>query len=518
MSSNWESIIKENNAAITANAGPDFAIIVSGNQDDAEFWRDRFQKHAPSIFNHSRDTPILASLEANPMGNFLGTLQSWHDWKSADLATSDSGVAIMMMVVGSGSRLSPFTQKLHGRKAAFPTPKTSTDTGDFINVGELAAGTMNAVIAHLRDRSFEGILIKWGDEMILPGTPLDLGTDDLSQTDFIRFGQGTEPTPELALHKEWIVADPEANELEMLSRQKYDNLLKRIEPFKSEDCSIKVNLGSLALSFDAIEGLLHTFHDVLENPVGKINWDPYFWIALHCEDEAAWKREADTEKELGLNGIASLQKDFPDFFARMQQFKANLKQKKNLEQLSIKVFDYGDVYWADYGLQSRMREHLSDLIADSPRGAATRALYGLDTSPDENGNRIVDSDIAPGATITNSIVIGATITSPDSVLNNAVILGGQYGKLSLAHGGIAAHAVVEDLTLEDHSAMTFGSHAESLHIPAGGRHTTVAHDDTPHHYVATESIFDENPGFYDEPVLGNPLAFSALAKKTKNPT
>ncbi|MEM7146906.1 MAG: hypothetical protein AAF591_17380 [Verrucomicrobiota bacterium] len=513
----WQSIIHQNHATVAKNAGPDFAIVVSGNQNDADFWLDRFQKHAPTIFNQSRDTPILASLEANPMGNFLGTLQSWRDWKNTSPADSHHGVAIMMMVVGSGSRLSPFTQKLNGRKAAFPTPMISNHTGDFINVGELAAGTMNAVIDYLRTRNFEGILIKWGDEMILPGTDLDLGTDDLSQTDFIRFSQGTEPTPELAAHKEWIVADNDSNELEMISRQAHEKLLTRLEPFQDQDVSVRVNLGSLALSFDAIDGLLETFADVLEAPQGKINWDPYFWIALHCEDEAAWQREAQTESELGLTGIADLEKAFPDFFARMQKFKANLKEKKNLSDLSIKVFDFGDVYWADYGLQSRMREHLSDLIVDSPRGAATRALYGLDADRDQNGNLILDSDLPEGLTPTNSVIIGAKITNPDSTLNNAIVVGGEYGTLSIPNGGIAVHSHVDNLSLEDHTAMSFGSQADDLHVPAAGRHTTVQLPGTdPEHFIATESIFDENPDFYDVPILTNPLSFRDLAKKIKD--
>jgi hypothetical protein len=519
MSATWKAVIQNNEAVVAQDAGPDFAIVVSGNQADADFWLERFQKHARTIFNRSRETPILASLEANPMGNFLGTLQSWRDWKSSTLAADSaatSGVAIMMMVVGSGSRLSPFTQKLHGRKAAFPTPRISTETGDFVNVGELAAGTMNAVLDYLRTRHFEGILIKWGDEMILPGTPLDLGTEDLSQTDFIRFGQGPQPTPELAVHKEWIVSDPHNNELEMLSRQGYDKLLKRLEPFQDLDVSVSVNLGSLALSFDAIEGLLDTFADVLDAPQGKINWDPYFWIALHCQDEAAWQREAQTETELGLTGIADLENAFPDFFARMQRFKSSLKEKKNLTDLSIKVFDFGDVYWADYGLQSRMREHLCDLIADSPRGAATRALYGIDTNRDENGNFIVDSHLPPGLTPANSVIIGATITDPNSTLNNAVVVGGQYGKLTLPNGGVVVHSQVDDLTLEDHTAMSFGSTGGQLHVPAGGRHTSVTHaGEEPDHFVATESIFDENPDFYDEPILTNALSFRDLAKKVQ---
>jgi hypothetical protein len=372
------------------------------------------------------------------------------------------------------------------------------------------------VMAHLRDRGFKGILIKWGDEIILPGAALDLGTDDLSNTDFIRFGQGTQPTPELALHKEWIVSDSEANELEMLSRQGYDKLLKRIEPFRDKDCSISVNLGSLALSFDAIEGLLATFGDILESPGGKINWDPYFWIALHCHDEAAWLREAHTEKELGLSGIASLEADFPDFFARMQEFKRSLQQRKNIDQLSIKVFDYGDVYWADYGLQSRMREHLCDLIADTSRGAATRALYGIDAERDSNGNFILQSEIHPDASLTNSIVIGAKIGDAETILNNAIVIGGAYGKLTMPKGGVTVHSHVEALALDDPTSMSFGSHADKLHIPSAGRHTTVlTAGDKAAHYIATESVFDENPDFYDEPILGNPLSFRELAKQVQ---
>jgi hypothetical protein len=508
MSSHWQDYISENQAG---EAGPAFVVAVTGSESDAAFWKHRFTRHSSLLFKEGGTTEITSAVESTPRGNFLGTLQAWNDAKpQVDRGKNGLGTGIMMMLVGSGSRLSPFTQQLLNRKSAFPTPKLGAEQ-QHLTIGEVAAGSMNRVIEFLQRRNFRGLLVKWGDEFVLPGAPLTLGADDLSTTDFVRFGQRTDPTEELAAHKEWIVCRKNSfEEVEFIPRQNYDSLVNRLSLF--DDHRTSVNLGSLAISFDALEALLLTFSDLLGPRQGVINWDPYFWIALHCEDERSWEAERAREESCGIHGIKNLEKSFPDFISRMLSFKRALNQRRS-GHIETRVFDFGDVYWADFGLQTRLREHFYWLLRSDERGKATRSLYGIDGA-DENGNYILRSSIPSGASIKNSIVVDATIRDKETTIVGGVVIGGNYGVIEAPNGGIAIESDVAHLSFEGGKGMSFRSKGDAIKLTEAGRHSTIHLSGNDNHFEATEATFDD-PNFFDEPVLSNNMSFRELASAVR---
>ena len=509
MTDHWEHNLRHNRQTIADNQGPGLVAIVSGSQADQCYWESRFQRTRAEVFRRDGSTRIVSIHEALPRGNFLGTLCVWEEFnRPGGLLTSgerDPRVLISMLF-GKGTRLSPFTQALGNCKPRFPTPYRFADL--HLSIGECSTLYSSLLVRHLHERGFRGAVVKWGDEIMLPGADWLASDEDFSQVDAVRFAWFTQPTPELAREKEWILADAQDGQmLFQLVRQPQEALLARARHKQgNRESRLGVNLGSLAASHPLLDLAQQAFAVDLSDPRKRVDWDPYVWLALSCSTQAEWLDEVAYEHQIGISGMDQLLERIPDFYPRLAGIRDQL-EKMNRRPFTVKVLDFGEVFWTDFGQHLALRQNLSALLAEDARGRLTRALFNLPEAKDGRGNRLVNAAIPGGADIRDSLIVDAEIRSADTVIYGGVIIGGTYGRLSMPQGGTAMFCTVADLRFDGPNAIAFQSILPSLRLPEGGRHATVITPRGPVQLCTNEAITDYKGTNYTQPLDGNLLSF-----------
>jgi hypothetical protein len=505
----WSGNIQDNVALVQQDAGPALAIVVSGSESDQAFWGDHLNQTARDVFRRDGSTVIASVFERSLKGNFLGTFNAWIE---AQPTVADSGqmlpdVALMSMVFGKGKRLSPFTQALGNRKPAFPTPRRAQDAGVYLRTVDLANLYANTWVRHLADSGFRGLIVKWGDEAVIPGKKWDAADWDLRNVDAVRFVWRTEATQDLAREKEWVVIDAQTGLMRyQFSRQDLDTLQSRIADLGEGQYKVGVNLGSLAISYPFLESALEVLREDILDATKWANWDPYVWIALFCRDEAQWQAEAEQEERLGRTGIRELEARYPDFYSKIATMREALENKMG-RPLAVAVLDFGETFWADLGLHQTLRRTMDSLKSESDRGRSTRDLFGIPHHRDKQGNILVHSSFPATADIRDSVLIDTEIRDPASVIRGGLVVGGRHRKLFMPHGGCALFCAVDQMTFPGPHGVAFRSLGAEISIPEGGRHTSLLLDQGPESMVSNESIVDYSGENYTEPILGNPLSF-----------
>jgi len=509
MTALWEQNLRRNHQAVEDSAGPGLVAIVSGTTADQRYWEARFSQTRAEVFRRDGSTRIASAHEAVPRGNFLGTLCVWEEFTRPGglLAAGNASQGVLIsMLFGKGTRLSPFTQALGNCKPRFPTPYRFNDL--HLSIGECSTMYSSLLVRHLRERGFDGAVVKWGDEIMLPGADWAATDTDFSQVDAVRFAWFTQPTPDLAREKEWILADTRDDRMVFqLVRQPQAALQACATSHEGNfDCRLGVNLGSLAASTVFLDLAQLAFAAELSDPKQRIDWDPYVWLALACSTEAEWLDEAAYERELGIAGLDQLLESLPDFYPRLASVRDRL-ERRNKRPFTVKVLDFGEVFWMDFGQHLALRQNLAALVGENKRGRVTRALFNLPEAQDASGNRLVNARVPSGADMHNSLIVDAEIRSSETVLNGAIIIGGSYGRVYMPQGGMALFGTVNDLSFDGPDAIAFQSILPELRLPAGGRHATVLTAQGPLQLYTNEAITDYKGPSYMQPLPGNPVSF-----------
>ncbi|GIJ21879.1 hypothetical protein Vlu01_25030 [Micromonospora lutea] len=391
--------------------------------------------------------PLVTS-EHGRKGNFLGTLQAYANAvPDGQRDGTGSPIEQIVMFIGSGTRLSPYTQALGNMKSAFPLPDVDAHHRGY-TVGEAAIRSTAACIDCLRGGGFDGLVVRWGDEILIPSTPLDSSPGQYADVDVVRFGWRTEPNELLANQKEWLVVDPATGlVLQEIGRQPLPSVRRKLADLAgSGNTQTYVNLGSFAASNTFLSELAAVFKDELLDQVSAANWDPYFWVALQCTSEAEWESFGREEDAGSRPGFRELHACMPDFFQVVQAAKRNLRAKLGRD-LRIAILDFGEPYWLDAGNHQSLRSAFADLFEDSTEGNTLRAFLGLPDELANGGSFVKDSALAPGVTVNESIVLGAEIRDPRSVVDGAVVVRGSYGRLEVGRGGVAIWSAADHLSV-----------------------------------------------------------------------
>ena len=511
--------IERNKEIARNNAQLQLLAVVSGNDHHQEFWQRRFQTNKATIFGETSDVPICSIVEATPKGNFLGTLNAWHEVRRSPQrsgALDERRPMLFSMLFGQGTRLSPFTQTLGNCKPGFPTTyRSAADL--YLSIGELSVVYSNALVDHLARGGFKGVLVKWGDETIIPSAAWRDSPGQYADVDAVRFVWGTQPTEDLAREKEWILFDPGSGLMRLqLSRQPLPQLLaEAASRGGSDEGRLAVNLGSLAISYPFLETALEIFQDDLADTARAADWDPHAWAALVCRGEDDWRQELRREEQSATRPLTELVGRYPDFFAKVSAVRGRLEARLG-RPLRIKVLDYGEPLWTDLGQHLALRRNLGLLCEPSPQGDLTRSLFGVPLERDDRGNTIVDSSLPPEARIANSIVIGSTIRDPASQLEGGLLLGGTFGRVSMPQGGAALFSDVDELAFGGPHAVCFRSKAARLRLGEAARHTTLAYPGGRSQLFAHESITSFKGDEFDKPVLRNTISFREAASLVKD--
>jgi hypothetical protein len=508
----WQKNIQACRLIIQQNLGPKVMDVVSGSQDDQAYWLERLLKSRQDVFRDDRTTTVVSTLEKTRKGNFLGSLNAWTDVRHALGREPLPEVMLMNMVFGQGKRLSPFTQALANRKPAFPTPACSASLGLYLTTADIASMSATLWQHHLASNGFHGIIVKWGDEAVIPGKVWETDPRQYDNVDAIRFVWLTEPTEDLAREKEWVEFD--AHSLQMTfqyTRQGLDGLRERLTQ-RGQDHLIGVNLGSLAISYPLMRVAEEVFWDDTRDDSKWVDWDPYTWIAFSCQDEAQWRAEAQREQSLGKTGIRDLENRLPDFYSKIKRVR-DLFQQRHGRLPVVSVLDFGQPFWMDWGLHLSLRRSLESLITDSDLGVTTRELFGIPHERDRGGNILLRSSVPPGADIRNSAIIDTDITDPDTVIHNGVVVAGRHRKLSMPDGGCALFCAAGQMIFNGPHGIAFKSVGDNITLPEGGRHTTLFLTQGPVEMVSNESLLSYEGENYAQPVLGNPLSFEEAARR-----
>jgi len=366
----------------------DRVLIVTGDYLDAKLW--------DAILHQNTAVGPKYWVEKGKKGNLLGALQAYSAVRDNHRG-DDSPISQIVMIFGSGTRLSPFTQSLRNVKAAFPLPAGSRGSSG-LTIGEAAIRSAAPWIDCLRDAGFHGIVLSWGDEVLIPSKPLIADPAAISHADVIRFGWRRDPDSELATQKEWLQVDLATNlVIRDISRQPLDRLTEVLHRTSNPQMATFVNLGSFAATHEFLSAACDTFGKRVFDESSAANWDPYFWQALQSPSRESWDELIRHEQGASLAGLQGLLASVPDFFELVRHFRMAFEQRAG-RPMRISVFDFGEPWPSIEGaivlggnIGHIIADHgaaiiwcrVDDLRVDGPNGIAFRL---------DGGRRVVLGD------------------------------------------------------------------------------------------------------------------------------
>ncbi len=512
MSEQWLSNIRAIQAIIQHNQGLKLVNVVSGSLADQQYWQERLEGTRQDVFRADGQTQILSSLEKTRKGNFLGSINAWMGIDQALQGYDRPPVILMNMVFGLGTRLSPFTQALTNRKPAFPTPMRSSHGALYLSTVDAASMSADLWMHYLEQNGFRGIVVKWGDEAVIPGKTWETAPGNFKDVDGVRFVWRTEPTEDLAREKDWVEFDARSSLMTFqYTRQGLESLRERISG-RGHDRPVGVNLGSLGISYRLMEVVQEVFARDVADDEKWVDWDPYTWIALSCPGEAEWKAEAGLEDKLGKSGLRDLERRLPDFYQKIRQVRDRFQVRYGRLPV-IKVLDFGQTYWMDWGLHPSLRRSLQALTTDSELGVATRELFRLPHERDGRGNILLRSTFPPQADIRDSVLVDSVIASPETVVHGGVVVAGRHRRLSMPEGGCALFCAADELEYGGPNAIAFKFTGESARLAEGDRLACLYFSDGALEMRTNESLVQYEGENYSLPVNGNPISFEEATRR-----
>jgi hypothetical protein len=511
----WRRNMAENARLVREDAGPGLVMVVSGSEADRTYWYEHLADTRRDVFRRDGRTAIVSVYERSLRGNYMGTFHAWAEARRqpAFREATLPGVGLMTMVFGKGTRLSPFTQALGNRKPAFPTPLRGEIYDGYLRTVDLANLYANGWLQALADGGFRGLVVKWGDEAVVPGITWCPAAGELRDLDAVRFVWETEITPELARDKEWVVLDARTGLMrQQFARQEAGALRARVAALGQGECRVGVNLGSLAISYQFLDAALEVLGEDVYAVDKWANWDPYAWIALCCRDEEEWRAQAAYEDGAGQRGLRALEAHYPDFYPTVARIRAALEARTG-RPMAVGALDFGTAYWCDLGLHHTLRQTLEAMTGESNRGQATRDLFRIPHHRDRWGNLALDSQIAPGAEVRDSVLVDTIVTDPASVIHGAVVIGGRHRRLNMPQGGCALFCAADDLRFDGPHAVAFRAMGAQIRLVEGERYTTLLLPEGPVPMVASEAMVSFQNDNYGRPVLGNQYSFEEAGER-----
>ena len=416
---------------------PELIATVSGSKAARDFWQD--------VLNRARE-PFKAataiSLEEDlPTNQAFGLLLLWQRLKP--LLHGDRG-ALAAFVFGDGTRSTPFTETDNAQKPAIATfvPAAGESRPRFLSMVELALRHFVPVQQFLRRSGFNGLVVKWGDEVQIPTRDLS-GADPLFQNaDIVRFVSVRELNADEARNKDWVGVNERGSITGFIPRRP----LEQMETLAQQGLLQRrhgrlwggINLGSIAVSGALLDCLLEEFGSEVNDPTGRRQerpaLDPEFFTALTIaaiEDSAAsagaWERALGESAE-----VRALAQRSPDLLPRLRRAIRTLENRHG-RKLKMVAMDFCDQYWGDIGQHAKLHDFYMALNEEGPLGEVARAIAGLPLHRDVQGNFVVNSLVAPGIRVSNSVLINVTL-SGRGVIERSVLIGTRAGNIRVCEG------------------------------------------------------------------------------------
>jgi hypothetical protein len=492
---------------------PEVIGCVSGSESARKFWQRILDRARVDL-----KAQAASSLHEDlPTNQAFGTLLLWQRLKPQ--LEGDRG-ALVAFVFGEGTRSSPLTETDSAQKPAIATPvRVASDAGSrFLSMVELALRHFVPVQQHLRRSGFNGLVIKWGDEVQIPSVDLSGRDPRFQDADVVRFVSARAMNEDDAANKDWVGLDEEGMVTAFIPRRKLSEMEKLADRGlirrKAGRLHGGVNLGSIAVSAALLDALLDEFRSEVNDPAAdrsrRPDLDPQFFTALTVaaiEDPARraeeWARALEESK-----AIRKMEADMPGILDRLRRTVERLEESQG-RRMRMVAMDCGEPYWGDIGQHPKMYEFYMALREEGPAGEISRALAGLDGAPaDERGNRMAgDCRVGSAVKVERSVLIDATLSGKGSV-KDSVLIGTRAANIR-AEGAFDVLSTVRDLTLKPRAGTYKVVSRDPVRAAAGERLTTLfLPGRSPCLFkVGEETPLQDKAATYDVPILGNPMSF-----------
>ena len=512
----FEDAIRRNIAAMeqlfASGAPPQVIGTVSGSAAAQAFWQRQLDAARPAL--GARQARSLH--EDLPVNQAFGLLLLWQRLRP-DLHVDDG--ALVAFVFGEGTRATPWTEAECGQKPAIISPTRVSEDGRrrALTTVELALRTFAPVEAHLRRSGFQGLVVKWGDEVQIPTCDLT-GTNPLfAGADVVRFVSLREMTPETAAGKDWVGVAPDGRITAFIPRRP----LAEMEPLADRGLIQRrdgrlhggVNLGSIALSGALLDVLLQEFQEEVNDPDAdrkrRPDLDPQLFTALciAAMDDATARDRAWGRARRESAAMRKLEQDLPGVLPRLVGALARFAARHG-RPVRMVAMDFGDQYWGDIGQHRQMHDLYLALRDRGPDGRIARALAGLTGEFDAHGNLLCgDTVLGPEVTVRDSVLVDARVDRGE--VTGSVLLGTRCGTLvareafdlesTAATLDLAPRAGAYKVIGEDPVSAGPGERVTTVFLP-GGEALLRVHEDTD---------LRDRAANYDRPILGNAVSFAA---------
>jgi len=488
---------------------PGTLAIVSGSESARNLWQKILDEAKRSL----QAVSVFSFYEDLPVNQAFGVLLLWQRLRDAADRTCGTLAAF---VFGSGTRSTPFTETDNAQKPAIVTPVRVMSDGKerYLTMVELAIRYFIPVQQYLTRSGFEGLIIKWGDEVQLPTFDLSGENPELfGNADIVRFVSIQEMTTESALNKDWVGVNDKKHVTAFIPRRPLSDMEKLADRglVQKRDSKLYggINLGSIAVSYDLLDVLLREFQGEVNDSTANRNdrpaLDPEFFTALTIavmqdenERREAWQRAIQESKDM-----KKLSEKMLDVLERMQRAIKTLNRP-----LKMMALDFQDQYWGDIGQHPQIYDFYMGLNEPGPRGEILRALADISDQRDEDGNIVVgNSYIGQNITVKNSVLINVTLTGQGRI-ENSVLIGTRAGDIAMENGfdvlstatnlQVASRGGTYKVVSDVPVSVAEGERVTTLFMPMHGTHLMRVHEHTNLRDTATT---------YDVPIFVNPVSF-----------
>lgn len=485
--------------------------IVCGTAHAQRFWERHLEIARPSL----RARRVVSLHEDLPVNQAFGLLLTW---KRLRPQLQPKEGALVAFVFGEGTRITPFTEAEAGQKPAITSWASVKRSGGrhwFATV-EHALRLFAPVEAYLRRSGFDGLVVKWGDEVQLPTLDLAGADPRLAGADVVRFVSMARMTEDLAAAKDWVGVDEQGRITAFIPRRP----LARMAPLADRGLLQRrdghlvggVNLGSIAVSRRLLDGLLAEFERDVEQPGAdrrtRPDLDPQFFTALTIaaianpvERKRAWAQA------LGESAaMRAVQHHQPELLRRLRKVLRRYEERYD-RPIRMVALDFGRQYWSDVGQHRQLYRSVMALREHSEVGSVSRAVAGIDGRWDDRGNLIVGGSVlGPQVDVRDSVLVDVRIGA--GVIRDSVLVGTRAGFLH-AMGAFDLHSTVSSLKLPERAGAYKVIRAAGVEAQPGERLTTVFLDSGPPllFRVHEDTDLRRRDQTYDVPILGNPMSF-----------
>lgn len=497
---------------------PSVLATVSGSDAAQRFWQQRLERAG----QHFRAQHVLSLHEDLPVNQAFGILLLWQRLRPS---YRPGGGALAALVFGEGSRATPFTETDNGQKPAIATFAAVTRGGEtsdpsqrrYWSMVELALRYFAPVESYLRRSGFDGVVIKWGDEVQIPSICLS-GTNPLFQdADVVRFVSLRQMTPNDAANKDWVGVDQDGRVTSFIPRRPIEEMAPLADRglIQRRDGQLwgGVNLGSIALSRHLLDELLAEFSTEVNDPSARRSdrpdLDPQLFTALTIASisDAEARHAAWNQAQMESSAIRQINEKLPSLLPRLRRVFDAFEQKHQ-RQVRMVALDFGEPYWGDVGQHPAIYDFFMALNETSERGEVARALAGIDGVRDENGNwRVGQVRVQQTVTVTNSVLIDCDLRGT-GLVRNSVLVGTQAEDIH-SERAFDVQSVARGLKLAPRAGSYQVVSADPIEAKTGERITSLFLPDRVALFRVNElTDLRDRVRFYESRVPDNPLSFA----------